>query len=256
MYDVISIQFRLTKKFPSAWLPGHALQQVRTAFLMASSNSGSNLPRPSKSRLPVSISSIGSHLVTPRDHPTAAAKLSSRLAASLSTPRVPKSPVARPQTLTTNARPSQSYTAQVPPPERPRTKSVPKQPPRFREKNPEQATPSKVPVMSMKEAIALKRAETKKAMAAQRAFSDLRGSSSCVSVEDILPSMVDGDDLGRLSVRETIERARSSGVNQFNGFHITSLTVQGTLPRLAQPCVTRPPVPAFCAIRDPSFDNT
>jgi hypothetical protein len=181
---------------------------------MASSTSGSNLPRPSKSRLPVSVSSTGSHLVTPRDHSTAADKLSSRLAASPSTPRVPKSPVARPQTLTTNARPSQSYSAQVPPSERPRTKSIPKQPPRFREKEPEQATPSKAPAMSMKEAIALKRAETKKAMAAQRAFSDLGGSSSCVSVENILPSTVDDDDLGRLSIRDTIERARSSGMHQ------------------------------------------
>jgi hypothetical protein len=184
------------------------------SFLMASSTStsGSNLPRPSKSRLPVSISSIGSHLVTPRDHPTAAAKLSSRLTTSLSTPRLPKSPVARPQTLTTNARPSQSHTAQVPPHERPRMKSVPKQP---RERNPEQATPSKVPVMSIKEAIALKRAETKKVMAVQRAPSDLGGSNSCVSVENTSSSMVNGlgDDLGRLSIRETIERARSSGAN-------------------------------------------
>ena len=181
---------------------------------MASFTSGSNLPRPSKSRLPVSVSNTGSHFATLSDHPTAAAKLSSRLAASPSTFRVPKSPVARPQTLTTDARPSRSYSTQVPPSERPRTKSIPKQSSHFREKEPEHATPPKVPSMSMKEAIALKRAATKKAMAAQRAFSDLGGSSSCVSVEDAWPLMVDGDDLGRLSIRETIERARSSGVHQ------------------------------------------
>jgi hypothetical protein len=67
--------------------------------------------------------------------------------------------------------------------------------------------------MSMKEAIALKRAEAKKAMVAQKSLSEHGGSSG---VEDTLPTTshaVDEDDLGRLSVRETIERARSSGVH-------------------------------------------
>jgi hypothetical protein len=67
--------------------------------------------------------------------------------------------------------------------------------------------------MSLKEAIALKRAETKKAMVAQKASSDLGGSSG---LEDMWPTLVhaaDEDDLGRLSMRATIERARSSGVH-------------------------------------------
>jgi hypothetical protein len=224
---------------------------------MASSTSSSSLPRPSKSRLPVPVPSTGSHLVIPHDQPTTAAKLSPRLRTTPSTPRIPKSPAARPQTLTVNAKPSQFYSAQIPPSERPRTKSLPKQPPRFRVKEPEQATPSKVPAMSMKEAIALKRAETKKAMAVQRAFSGPGGLSSCGRVAEISPSTVDGDDLGRLSIRETIERARSSGVHQLiQRSHITPLTVQGTLPRLAQPRVTRPPVFPCCVVRDPSLNNT
>jgi hypothetical protein len=67
--------------------------------------------------------------------------------------------------------------------------------------------------MSMKEAIALKRAEAKKAMAAQKPLSEHVGTSG---VEDTLLTAshgVDEDDLGRLSIRETIERARSSGVH-------------------------------------------
>jgi hypothetical protein len=66
--------------------------------------------------------------------------------------------------------------------------------------------------MSMKEAIALKRAEAKKAMA-QKPLSEHVGTSG---VEDTLLTAshaVDEDDLGRLSIRETIERARSSGVH-------------------------------------------
>jgi hypothetical protein len=67
--------------------------------------------------------------------------------------------------------------------------------------------------MSLKEAIALKRAEAKKTMAAQKA-SPVPGGLS--GLEDILPTSAhaaDEDDLGRLSMRETIERARSSGVH-------------------------------------------
>jgi len=72
--------------------------------------------------------------------------------------------------------------------------------------------------MSVKEAIALKRAEAKKATATQRALSEQDGSSGGIS--DASPNTWrvdtgDGDDLGRLSVRETIERARSSGVHQW-----------------------------------------
>ena len=77
--------------------------------------------------------------------------------------------------------------------------------------------------MSMKEAIALKRAEAKKAMAAQKPLATCGVSSGCGGMEDAPPTAletltVEGDDLGRLSIRETIERARSSGV-----YHWTSL---------------------------------
>jgi hypothetical protein len=67
--------------------------------------------------------------------------------------------------------------------------------------------------MSVKEAVALKRAEAKKAMAAQKTVAEHGGSNG---VEDTLSTAshaVDEDDLGRPSVRETIERARSSGVH-------------------------------------------
>ncbi len=67
--------------------------------------------------------------------------------------------------------------------------------------------------MSTKEVIALKRAEAKKAMAAQKALSEHGGLNG---FEDMLPTSAhaaDEDDLGRLSMRETIERARSSGVH-------------------------------------------
>jgi hypothetical protein len=208
---------QLAKKFPQTFyfvVRSRDLTVPSSVVTMASSSTGgSNLPRPSKSRLPVSVSSTSSRLAIPSHLSTAAVNLSPRLA-SPSTPRILKSPVVRPQNLTINAKPSRSYSSQIPPPERPRTKSVPKHPPRFRAKEAEQATPSKVPSMSMKEAIALKRAETKKAIAAQRAFSDQGRSSICDGVGDISLSTVDGDDLGRLSLRETIERARCSGVHQ------------------------------------------
>lgn len=75
-------------------------------------------------------------------------------------------------------------------------------------------TPAKAaPAMSVKEAIALKRAEAKKAMAAQKPLSEHVETSG---VEDTLLTTshaVNEDDLGRLSIRETIERARSSGVH-------------------------------------------
>jgi len=64
----------------------------------------------------------------------------------------------------------------------------------------------------MKEAIALKRAEAKKTTAA-KSSSEHGGMSG---FDDMSPTSVhaaDEDDLGRLSLRETIERARSSGVH-------------------------------------------
>jgi hypothetical protein len=188
-----------------------------SACLMASSTGTgrSNIPRPSKSRLPVLLSSSGARPTTPRDQPPATASPSPRPAASPSTPRVPKSPAARPRTISTNVK-SQSSSDRVPHSDRPRPHSVTKTPSRsrLRPKEPEPATPAKAaPAISMKEAIALKRAEAKKAMAAQKTLSEHVGSSG---VEDTLPTTshaVDEDDLGRLSIRETIERARSSGVH-------------------------------------------
>jgi hypothetical protein len=72
-------------------------------------------------------------------------------------------------------------------------------------------TPS-VP-LSIKEVIALKRAEAKKGQS-KAANGPL---DSFESLEDALPnapSKQEDDILGRLSVRETIERARSTGENQ------------------------------------------
>jgi len=203
---------------------------------MASSTTSSNLPRPSKSRLPVSVSSTGARLasVAVRDHSTAVINSSPRLKVTPSTPRVSKSPAVRSRTISVNnAKSSQSSSIQVPPSERPRTKSVTKPPSRLHSRQPEQATPSKAPVMGMKEAIALKRAEAKKAMAVQRAFSERDSSSGCGGVEGSSPTTcghtVDGEDLGRLSIRETIERARSTGALQRALWSTsTPLTHQGT----------------------------
>ncbi|KAH9999663.1 hypothetical protein BJV74DRAFT_823072 [Russula compacta] len=161
----------------------------------------SNLPRPSRSRLPVLVSTTGVHLASPLDQPTNVVNSFPRLAASPSTPRIPKSPAARPRTVSTNAKTSRSFSPQVPPSERPRTKSVTRAHPRVRAKEPEQP---------VKEAIALKRAEAKKAMAAQKA-SSAHGSLEDTSPTTLATHSVDGDDLGRLSIREMIERARSSG---------------------------------------------
>lgn len=71
----------------------------------------------------------------------------------------------------------------------------------------------------MKEAIALKRAEAKKATAAQKNFAT-RGDSSAGGIDNTSQTIsgtltAEGDDLGRLSIRDTIERARSSGVYQY-----------------------------------------
>ena len=67
--------------------------------------------------------------------------------------------------------------------------------------------------LSLKEVIALKRAEARKGQA-KAANGPL---DSFESLEDALPnplSKQEDDILGRLSVRETIERARSTGENQ------------------------------------------
>jgi hypothetical protein len=70
--------------------------------------------------------------------------------------------------------------------------------------------------MSIKEAIAFKRAEAKKVMTTQNNTFSERGLASVEVTSPPAggaPHTVDGDS-GRLSLRETIERARSSGVHQ------------------------------------------
>ncbi|KAH9174160.1 L domain-like protein [Lactarius sanguifluus] len=175
------------------------------------SSNGSSSPKPARSRLPVSSASprlINSQLLSARvtDPPPL-------VTASPSTLRVPKSPSGRLRTISSNAKPSGSSSAQPPPSDRTRTKSTTKVPLRSRPTEQEPVTPSKAPALSLKEAIALKRAEAKKALAAQKSTA-MHVSSA--GIEDASPSTLGGaaaddDDLGRLSVRETIERARSSG---------------------------------------------
>ena len=177
---------------------------------LPSSSNGTGSPKTSRSRLPVSSASTRSANSQP-----AGARVtdpSSLLTATPSTLRVPKSPSVRLRTISSNARPSGSSSPQPSPSptDRKRTKSTTKAPPRTRATEEEPAAPPKVPALSMKEAIALKRAEAKKAMAAQKTHVSSGGS------EDAIPSTLgstaaDEDDLGRLSVRETIQRARSSG---------------------------------------------
>lgn len=215
---------------------------------------GGSSPKPPKSRLPVSSASTRpavSHLVSPR-----VTDPSTLLTASPSTLRVPKSPSARTRTISSNAKPSGSSPAQPSPSNRTRTKSTPKAPPRSLATEQELATPPKAPALSVKEAIALKRAEAKKAMAAQKATPV---HVSPVGSEDASPSTLgdaaaDDDDLGRLSVRETIQRARSSGVC-FSGHH-PSFRLPFKTERFSQHRVTRSPLHPFSFVRASSLGNT
>ncbi|THU97663.1 outer arm dynein light chain 1 [Dendrothele bispora CBS 962.96] len=79
----------------------------------------------------------------------------------------------------------------------------------------EKEEPPPTPTMSIKEQIALKRAEAKKAMTARSGGGDGGGLNDMSSLEDAIPGTPppppEEDILGRWSVRETIERARSSG---------------------------------------------
>lgn len=72
------------------------------------------------------------------------------------------------------------------------------------------------PAMSLKEAIALKRAEAKKAMMKSGGGGGGGGFDSFGPMEDALPTdtgkkVEEEDLLGRLSVRDAIEQARSTG---------------------------------------------
>lgn len=76
--------------------------------------------------------------------------------------------------------------------------------------------------MSIKEAIALKRAEAKKAQDKAGKASGVTATEAWGNLEEASPDtfgkaeVEETDFMGRLSVRETIERARSTG--QFTGF--------------------------------------
>ncbi|EGO24190.1 hypothetical protein SERLADRAFT_369425 [Serpula lacrymans var. lacrymans S7.9] len=100
-----------------------------------------------------------------------------------------------------------------------RTKSVPKSPTKsgLRRPPPEDEPPIPKTNISIKEAIALKRAEAKKAaMSKPNSGGDVGGFGSFENMEDALPTVNKVEDqneldLGRWSVKETIERARSTG---------------------------------------------
>jgi hypothetical protein len=101
-------------------------------------------------------------------------------------------------------------------PTRVRTKSTPQTPSKsLRRPLPQDEPPVPKTPVSIREAIALKRAEAKKA---ERASSSSRNGDAfgdLGSLEDALPTKKEEEDhvdeLGRWSVKETIERARSTG---------------------------------------------
>lgn len=124
-----------------------------------------------------------------------------------SKPRVPASPAY--SRVASPSKPSAGTAS----PARPRTKSNPQTPSRsLRRLAPEDEPPVPKTQISIKEAIALKRAEAKKAevkTSSSKAFDDLG------NLEDVIPPQKAEEDavdeLGRLSVIETIERGRSTG---------------------------------------------
>jgi hypothetical protein len=68
--------------------------------------------------------------------------------------------------------------------------------------------------VNIREAIALKRAEAKKAERASSSSRNGQPFDDLAGLEDALPTKTEEehvDELGRWSVRETIERARSTG---------------------------------------------
>lgn len=113
--------------------------------------------------------------------------------------------------------PSKPATTSSPATPRLRTKSIPKSPSKsVRRASPEEDVPvPKTPVLSIKEAIALKRAEAKKATVKNSSGGSF---DSFEGLEDAIPGSFsakkeedDTLELGRWSVKETIERARSTG---------------------------------------------
>ncbi|KAF9466511.1 hypothetical protein BDZ94DRAFT_1306115 [Collybia nuda] len=117
----------------------------------------------------------------------------------------PRSPLKPPST------PAKSRVTAAGTPSRVRTQSAAKSVPPARSINApinEESTPAP---LSIKEAIALRRAEAKKA----QTKGQINGPDDFISLEDALPTAPpkqdDEDILGRWPVRETIERARSTG---------------------------------------------
>lgn len=133
-----------------------------------------------------------------------------------SKPRVPPSP-AYPR-VGSPSKPSARSTTTASP-ARLRTKSNPQTPSKsLRRAAPEDEPPLPKTQLSIKEAIALKRAEAKKAevkAGSSKAFDDLGGLEDAIPTKKAEEDIV--DELGRLSVLETIERARSTG-NRTNTF--------------------------------------
>lgn len=106
--------------------------------------------------------------------------------------------------------PLKSRTAVTPTPSRVRTQSTTRATPLKSKPPPVPESPSKSTSVSIKEAIALRRAEAKKAQSQNGS-----GFDSMATLEDALPTsqakQEDEDVLGRWPVKETIERARSTG---------------------------------------------
>ncbi|KAG8213136.1 hypothetical protein J3R82DRAFT_11540 [Butyriboletus roseoflavus] len=111
-----------------------------------------------------------------------------------------------------------------------RTKSIPKSPSKpIRRAPPEEEIPTSKPPLSIKDAIALKRAEAKKVVSGPLVGQGV-GFDSFDTLEDAVPGgssikkeVDENADLGRWSVKEAIERARSTGVDVSALLHPESL---------------------------------
>lgn len=144
---------------------------------------------------------------------------------SASSRNVPRTPGKKPST--TSLRGTASTPARKAPPSptpgsrpssvlrtQPSVKSLKSTTPTKRTPKPVESAPApvKAPTLSLREQIALKRAEAKKATPIRNSSNGL--SSDSGSLEDAIPPVKvteDIVDLGRWSIKETIERARSTG---------------------------------------------
>ncbi|KAI0058741.1 L domain-like protein [Artomyces pyxidatus] len=177
-----------------------------------SSSRSAPKPAPAVSTTRLANPSTSSRLASPSNSRLGSPSASRILKPSTSTLSVPSSPRSRATSPTKLGKQAPSPTPSSSP-TRLRTKSTPRPPAsKLVEETP---VPSKAPPMSLKEAIAMKRAETKKAMAASQ--SAVRGGDEWTGLESAVPDSAGAKehsvdvDLGRWSVRDTIERARNSG---------------------------------------------